>query len=193
MREIVLRSINKQYAVTNFAVNLGADKYHRLKIEDILINEHYETTAGRKKDRLRVNWAFWNDFRKKHPYYCLYLDELHNVISSRQSMSSVNIQMSRFISQIRKVLFDKADNHIFLITQKLKKIDVDWRDLVHLYIECSKIKIGDGIYIKQKFYNTIEAYECGYSIMAKVFRANGYFKYYDSLKMVKFEDSEVYI
>lgn len=169
---------------------------HRIKVADI-INSEKEKLPENSKRKPRVinsvNWKFWEKARQKGNF-SIVLDEVHNLVHSRRSMSKTNILMSKWISQIRKILADKEDSHLILISQKIRKIDVDMRELANLIIECSSIRIGKRTWIRQNFYSSIEAYEYGMKMKSKfIFRANPYFRYYDTLDLVTFEDSEEFI
>jgi len=113
-----------QYALTNFNL-MGIKNFHRIKFADIIKKE---------KKGLKVNWEFWEDVRRKHKNYSIYLDEIHNIIHSRRAMSKTNILMSKWVSQIRKILSDSPNNHLYLISQTMRKIDVDlgtWHRLLY--------------------------------------------------------------
>ena len=175
------------YPLTNF--RLKKIKYHRLKLSDII-----KTKDGKSA----VNWDFWEKVRTTHKAYSIYLDEAHNIIGSRSSMSKQNQLMSRWISQIRKILSDSKDNHIYVITQKPRRIDVNFRELAQVVIECQKITKGKDVYIIQRFYNGFDDYELAKSGLKKAsaksfFKGNKYFKYYDTGEMVTFKDGEEYL
>jgi len=46
--------------------------------------------------------------------------------------------MSMWISQIRKVLGQREQTHIYLVSQKINRIDVAFRDLMHELVLCTK-------------------------------------------------------
>lgn len=77
---------------------------------------------------------------KKAPFDIV-LDELHNIAGSRNSMSKTNKTMSKWISQIRKILAGNEQNHIYLITQRVGAIDIQFRELAHMWIHCQKIAL----------------------------------------------------
>ena len=175
---------NKQFVLTNFKLK-NVKNYHRIKISDIVLKDD--------KGKYTVNWAFWEDMRKKHKSYSIYLDEIHNVIHSRRSMSRMNISMSKWISQIRKVLADNPQNHLYIISQTKRKIDVDFRDLTQIVIDCTAYNIGNNIIIKQKWYDGMISYEYGNRSFSKAFQGNKYFKFFDTNEMVTFSDAEDFI
>lgn len=115
--------------------NSQAPNSFRLKKEHIVLEED----NGKKKE-YRINWEFWNKARDKHGNFHLFLDEVHNLFHSRMSGSKWNIMGTMWIAQIRKVLGDSEKTHIFLISQRLSRIDVAFRDLLHGIIFCQKIK-----------------------------------------------------
>lgn len=179
---------NKQFCLTNFKLKNVKD-YHRIKVSDIIIKEDVEG----KKDRYRVNWDYWENIKSKHKSYSIFLDEIHNIIHSRRSMSRVNIQMSKWVSQIRKILSDSSNNHLYIISQTSRKIDIDFRDLAQIVITCKKIEVGNKVFIKQTWYDGFDSYEIGKKTFKKAFLANRYFKFYDTEEMVTFSDAEEYI
>jgi len=118
---------------------LRGRKVLRLRKEHIII----EKIVGYKKDgtpkiELEVNWKFWNKALHEHGEYHIFLDEIHNIAHARQSMTKWNTLFSMWISQVRKVLGDSERTHIYLISQKLYRIDVAFRDLLHGIIYCEK-------------------------------------------------------
>ena len=101
--------------------------------------------------------------------------------------------MSKWVSQIRKILSDHPTNHLYIISQTASKIDKDFRDLAQVVVTCRKKQIGKRVYIKQRFYDGMHAYEFGKSRASKLFFGNKYFKYYDSTELVTFTDAEEFI
>lgn len=173
---------NKQYALTNFKLNIK--NYHRIKIGDIITKED---------KAYNVNWSYWEKIRKEKSNYSIYLDEVHNIIHSRRSMSKLNIQMSKWVSQIRKILSDSPNNHLYLISQTIRKIDVDFRDLAQLVCVCSKFDMNGNIHIRQRWYTGVEDYIMGKKSITRIFKGNKYFKYYKSTELVTFEDAEDFL
>lgn len=173
-----------QFPLVNF--RLDNIKYHRLKFLDILLQDEKNKYCG-------VNWDFWDIIRKKHRNYSIYLDEIHNIVSSRQSMSRRNVLMSKWLSQIRKILSDSKTNHLYIISQTSRKIDVDFRELAQWFVLCKKYNINGKIWIKQYYYKGYDNFMIGHSHFRKVFLGNPYFKYYDTKEMVRFSDGEDYL
>lgn len=174
---------NKQYALTNFKLK-NLKNYQRLKIADILIKE---------EKKYKVNWEFWENIRSTHKNYSIFLDEIHNIIHSRRSMSPVNIQMSKWVSQIRKILADHPKNHLYIISQTIRKIDVDFRDLAQIIILCRKYELGKRIIIKQTWFNSMADYEIGRKSITTKFYGNRYFDYFKTDELVTFSDAEEFI
>lgn len=188
VREIIK---SKNYPITNF--KLKKYKYHRLKYTDI-ITETIKTGLDDKQRKIKVvNWAFWDNIRKKHSNFSIYLDEAHNIINSRNSMSKDNILLSKWVSQIRKVLSDSPYNHLYVVTQHSRKIDINFRDLTQIVISCSCIKYKNHTYIIQKFFNGFDNYLRNAHKAKAYFNADPYFKYYDTMEMVTFDDSDIYL
>jgi hypothetical protein len=190
----VVKSIvdKKQYCFTNFKLKNLKGKYHRLRFDDI-INDSGDEKERISSRRFSVNWDFWDRVREKHKSFSIYLDEIHNLIHARSSMSTHNKLMSKWVSQIRKITSDSEYNHLYIISQKIRKIDVDFRELAHIYIECNKLEIGKKVYIIHTFYEGIENYEIRKKSHRSYFLANPYFRYFDSKEIIKFGDSEEYI
>ncbi len=174
---------NKQFALTNFKLK-NVENYHRLKISDILVKD---------EKKYRVNWDFWEDIRKKHKNYSIFLDEIHNIIHSRRSMTSVNIQMSKWVSQIRKILADHPTNHLYLISQTARKIDVDFRDLAQIVILCRKYEFGSIVLIKQMWFEGMQNYEFGRKKLMTRFWGNKYYRYFKTGELVTFSDADKFL
>lgn len=175
----------KQYALTNFKLK-GIDNYSRIKVSDIIKDD-------REKKTKSVNWEYWDSMRKNHDSYSIYLDEIHNLIHSRRSMTKTNILMSKWISQIRKILSDHPKNHIYCISQTIRKIDVDFRELAQIVIECSKVELKSGVFIRQRWYNGVEDYLMKRKTLTTAFKGDRYFKHYDTRGLVTFSDADEYI
>lgn len=174
------------FSYTNFPMK-NFKNYHRIKLDDVIIR-------GEKKKDWRVNWDFWQKARKKHKNISIYLDEIHNVIHARRSMSSLNLLMSKWVSQIRKLTSDSETNHLYIISQTLRKIDVDFRDLAQVFIVCRKAQFNKRVLIVNRYYESIEAIE--ERLRPKLvtrFWADKFFRYYDTLDFVTFGDVEEYI
>lgn len=199
---------SKNLCFVNYDIKCKNTK--RLKKEDIVHEEVTEyTKTGKPKTETKINWKFWNDALKKHGNYHLFLDEFHNIAHSRQSQTKWNTMMSMWISQIRKVLGASETTHIYLVSQRLKRIDVAFRDLMHLLIYCQKVQckpfvdtyvIEDGKKVIKKlpitwvlnYYFSGEDLEYDYSSFLagnksykyrSGFIANPYFQYYDSYQL----------
>lgn len=172
----------QNFPITNF--RLKTINYHRLKYPDII-----ET----KDKKLTVNWKFWESIRKNHNFYSIFLDEAHNIINARTSMSKNNIILSRWISQIRKILSDHPRNHIYIITQKPRKIDVNFRDLTQVVIECEKLEQNNKVYIIQRYYEGFDNYYLNRLKAKLIYRAEKYFQFFNTNEMVKFSDADEYV
>lgn len=151
--------------LTNFNVKNNKNVY-RLKREDV-IQEQSTIPEGCKKPvtKKSVNWDFWAEHRNCD----VFLDEVHNLISSRNSMSTSNRVFSEWVSQIRKVwsqsgdtnlieTIKRLDNTIFnkiwtealsrsrnlyYISQTERKTDINFRELTQVLIRCRKIIIDN--------------------------------------------------
>jgi len=185
----------------------------RLKEEHII----HKVKKGEKRNgdiiyQDEVNYDFWEKMQQKGEPFDIIIDEVHNVLHSRRSMSSWNTNFSKWLAQIRKVLGSSEKNHLYLISQRLNAIDISARELCHQIIALRKVmsnpitktvvremgrkktKMLPSVYIL-KFYfsgedaiNAYEAFKNGiksYSVRS-AFVANPYFQYYDSYSMVRF-------
>jgi len=101
--------------------------------------------------------------------------------------------MSKWVSQIRKILADSTENNLYLISQTMRKIDVDFRELSSLIITHQKREIGKDVYIRQNFFNSLIDFEMNFKSASRVFKGNKYFKYYKSTELVTFSDADEYV
>ena len=210
VKEIITRNKN---CYVNFDIKYrGAT---RLKESHII----KETLHEKGKPKLSVNWEFWNKLIREGKQFDIYIDEAHNVLNSRRSMSTWNNLFTSWITQIRKLLGSSEQNHLYLITQRLNSLDLVVRDLCHLIIYCNKIQstekstttiIENGRIKEKKLPNTwiIKTIFFGNYCIDKfnafienqselndgktIFLGNPFFKYYDSFSLVTFGES-VYI
>ena len=206
VKEIVSR---KQKTFTNF--DLYGMPYERLKYEHIFKQE-----VDGKKKIMKLNFDFWKKQTEKGGFD-IYLDEFHNIMNSRRAMSKRNVILSDFLSQIRKVLGQSEVNNLYLITQKIKRIDVNSRDLAHWVIECDKHQFNDvliptkviedgkevikrlpmTVIYKRMFsspesYNAFNEFGSNTCLSTTRFIANWYYKYFNSYELIDF-GSEDYI
>ena len=214
IKEIVRRKIPTY-------VNFSSDaKYsHRLKVDDIIKKVTETNNKGKEKELLKVNWDFWEKTRKKG-MFDVYLDEVHNVLNSRRSMSKWNILAGIWLSQIRKIFDSSEKNHLYLMSQKLARVDIIARDLLYYIIYCQKVEMPDHlieteVMVKGKLVkkmlpsvfifnihftgvNCVEKYMYWEYRHLKTydfktyFLANPYYKFYNSYEIIKFGD-EVYL
>ena len=182
----------------------GKINFTRLKMEHIIATQKIE-----KKEFNQVNWPFWNEMRKKHGNFSLYIDEIHNIMHARRSMSKDNILLSKFFSQIRKVCGESETTDLVCISQEENKVDVDIKNIAQEIIFCKKFfkgeketlmrhkgglitKIIKGIYIMQyhfigpyclddyiRFRNGMKTYS-----FRTLFCANNYLRFYDSHEFI---------
>ena len=188
---------NMQKVYINFRLK-NIKNCHRIKIADIinLPNTRIQMIGDKEyktKVPASVNWDFWENVRETNKSYSIVIDEIHNVIHSRRSMSRTNILMSKWVSQIRKILSDHPYNHLYIISQTISKIDKDFRDLAQIIVECKKFEKNKNIYIKQTYYSGMTSYQYGFKAVSKVFKGNPYFRYYDSTELINFADAEEYL
>lgn len=182
VKEIVTR---KTFAYTNFKLK-HFKNYHRIRYNDIIIQEE-------KLKDWRVNWDFWKKATEKNKNYSVYLDEIHNVVHARRSMSKTNILMSKWVSQIRKVLSDKPNNHLYIISQTLSKIDKDFRDLTQMFITCRTAQLKRKLIIINDYHTSAYNVEIRNAFASSYFHAERFFNNYDTNEMIRFEDAEEFI
>jgi len=193
---------------TNFDMK-GIKGYRRLKHSDIVMQkvESFKKDGSPKKVSLDVNFGFWEKEMKKGGFD-VYIDELQGIANSRRSQSNENVVWNKFISQIRKMLGSTEKNNIYLITQRPNSIDVQFRELAHVWILCNKILIHsvevktntpEGIknlplcVITMSWFRSLEELEL-YSkyessnlpFHQSWFMGNGFYKYYDSYSLIDF-------
>jgi hypothetical protein len=171
---------SKNFAYTNFKVKEKLP-YHRLNFQDIFLFATNEKTS--KKTIMGINFDFWNTALKKKNF-SIYIDEVHNYFHARTAMTKLNIWFSKWYSQIRKVLQDSEQNHLVLITQSLRKIDIDARELASIIIECHKYSANNIVIIRLSYYDGAQNYELGRKSKIEVFEGNDFFKFYDSLELL---------
>ena len=191
----VIKELVERSAYSQAYVNFKTKKIpgcHRIKMDMIITKETEEGSRGKLTTTKKVNWQFWNELKKKNQRFSIYLDEVHNILNSRMSMSKNNVLMGMWIAQIRKVFGGTESDHLYIISQKLRRIDVNLRDLAHWVIECNKVMIGDKVIIIRTYYQGADAYEMGVQYSKTYFTANPFFKYYDSYELVDF-GSDVYL
>jgi len=203
VKEIVDR---QQRIFTNFEIN--GLKHTRLKY-DHLFKEDEEN-----KKKMKLNFSFWKTAISKGNFD-IYLDEFHNVMNARRSMSKRNVLASDWLSQIRKILGESEYNNLYLMTQKLRRIDINSRDLAQKCIKCIKqefkdvlipteVMIEGKLTVKRlpltmiyKYHfpdadalNAFEFYGMNTCNGMTRFVGNGYFKYFNSYQLVDFGSQE---
>jgi len=202
----------KQKAFVNF--KLTGIPSTRLKYEHLFKQVVETNDKGKESTKMKLNFAFWNK-QTKTGGFDIYLDEFHNVMSSRRSMSKKNILLSDWLSQVRKILGQTEKNNLYLITQKVKRIDVTSRDLAHFCILCNKetlpITMPTKVMVKGKlvtkelpvtivfrrFFNDTDSLDLydrfGVDTQCRppdYFIGNPYYKYYDSYELIEFGTEE---
>jgi pimeloyl-CoA synthetase len=173
----------------------------------------FKKVTDGKKEEFQVNWPFWNEQRQKFGDFSIYIDEIHNIMHSRRSMSKENIVLSKWFSQIRKVCGSSETTDLVIISQEENKVDIDIKNLAQEIIYCSKLYKGTvvcdafdgariehkkmrGVYIMQykftgayclekylQFRNGAKSYD-----ERMVFCGNPYMKYYNSHEFITMGD-----
>lgn len=167
-----------------------------------------------KQKTYAVNYDFWKEAWTKEGF-SIFLDEAHNIIGAREAMSKWNIEVGKWISQIRKLLGTNEDNDLILASQRIEGIDVAARKLAAEIIECQKIilynlapiptivledgilktkmlhpvmiilYIFQGTYCLDKYLSWRDYGDKTYDIKSG-FIANPFFQYYDSYALIDF-------
>lgn len=194
IKEIVDR---KNRVFCNFAVDLP--NAIRLKESDIVESK----CIGYKKDgtpnlTYSINWDFWNKQRKAK--FDIIIDEVHNVLHSRRSMTKWNTLVSMWLSQIRHLLDSDEKNHLYLISQRVDAIDISARELAGEIIYISKQVIGKKVWIKKTYFKGVYCLDKfrQFQIGEKTydyktyFMANPYFRFYDTREIIPFGE-DVYL
>jgi len=185
---------------------LNKNNYHRLKFSDIILQED---------KNLRLNWEFWKTTTKKYGGFNIVLDEIHNIMHSRRSMSKNNIILSQWVAQIRKVLGSSEKHDFICISQETDRIDSSIRDLTNEIVYCDKFISNTRLKTKVQqdgktcfkelnkvwvfcyhflgsgCLNRYNAFRIGgaktYDYVS-YFLGNPYFQFYDSYEMIDFGD-----
>lgn len=202
-------------------VNLNVDcgHVHRLKKDDIVqeadipYQVHLKKgTETRYKKGLEVNWDFWESANTRFKRFHIFADEAHNLFSARRSATKWNILCLQWGSQLRKFLSDKEDTHFHLITQRLTRVEVGFRDLLNKIIAVRKFETdvmiptpvresGEIVYrllpwtwflqyhfdrecCEQDYYDWLIDGKKTYQRRTK-FTGNFYYRFYDSYEIVK--------
>lgn len=203
----------EQKIFSNMKITSGNNT--RLKFEHIIQTGITEDSRGKQKEVKLVNWDFWKSTLKKHTSFSIYLDEMHNIFSSRLSNTKNNVTLSRWLAQIRKITGSNENTDLVAITQEITRVDVVIRELCHEIIYCTKIVINNDIVNTQIRLNgrlvtkklpatyILQTYFTGPGAVARYSRyrntgdksaynrrtcmfANPIFKYYDSYEIIEF-------
>jgi hypothetical protein len=186
IREIKRRN---RVAFTNFDCSLP--NVIRLKKDDIL--QEY-VREDNKKD-YKVNWDFWNNAREKFKSFDIYIDEIAGIFSGRSAMTRYSIVGMSWIQQIRKIFGNSKQSNIYLICQRIERLDIAWRDLTQKVILCTKIEKGEKVISLQYHFNSdtslsasqkFEYFKMGTKCYNRrlAFVGNSYFKYYDTYQFL---------
>lgn len=106
-----------------------------------MIISHKQVDTKRKKDgttepvfKDELNIGFWQDAVKKHTNgLSVVLDELHNIVGARTSMSKQNIIFNKWMSLIRRMLGSdpQIQGDLIIISQLTRQIDIIAREMAH--------------------------------------------------------------
>lgn len=121
---------------TNFP--LTTLKHHRLRTDEIVTRPKDE--KGRPL-RPAPNLGFWSQELLKNERISIYLDEVHNILDARNAMTNWNKAITKWITQVRKVLGENEENNLTLISQRANAVDVFGRDLAGEVVMCEKVLI----------------------------------------------------
>lgn len=194
-------------------MTLTAPNYHRIRTSEVLQYDQDE----KGKISVAPNWEYWKAQIKKHKGFHIYLDEVHNLMNARRSMSKQNVALMAWVSQIRKVTGDSEIHDLIVISQELERMDITIRDLLNEIIYCEKITLPQHTptlaykrgkiqlldlpktYIMQTVFTGTRCVPQYWSwrlggartyTSRRAFYANPMFKYYNSYEIVEFGESE---
>ena len=184
-------------------VNFICKDKKSFRLEESHIIKTIENVGERGKitKKREVNWDFW---RQHIDGFDIYLDEVHNILSSRRSMSGWNVIITQWIAQIRKLLGESEEFNLYMASQRLNAIDVSARELADEIIYCKKIikningtkhvfvinYFFTGEYCMENYLKFRAGIKC-YNYR-NIFYGNNLFKYYKTHDIIDF-GSSVYI
>jgi len=200
---------SKELCYTNFHVRTP----HTKRLKYAMILEYDENNKP-----IRVNWDYWKDSIQKYGGFNIVIDELHNLLNARRSMTKDNILITQWVAQLRKVTGENEVYDFLCISQELMRIDIAVRDLAHEIIVCEKF-VGDKLIPTIVYENgrrqkrmipeiwIMNIYFTGQSCVDRyerwkyygtksynkrnMYRANSYLRFYDSYEIVNFGETEL--
>ena len=176
-------------------------------------NEIINEKSGKVvKTEKSVNWKFWKEAIKKYGGYDFVLDEVQQLVNARRAMSRESILLTMWFAQIRKIMGSTEQHEIVLISQRISKIDVAWRDLIHEVVITQKVEMKKRIptrlwengkivtrlipeiriinfhFLGDSCLSNAEGHMMGMKCHSYKdwFVANSYMQYYDSYSIVEF-------
>jgi DNA-directed RNA polymerase subunit RPC12/RpoP len=94
---------------------------------EMIIKRELIGTKGKRDPQPVYDWKMNQEFwiKQKEPMNIV-LDEVHNMMDSRRSMSKANVIMGNFMALLRRVLGAQHGNYgeLVLITQLLRRVDI---------------------------------------------------------------------
>jgi hypothetical protein len=197
--------------------NIQTSLPNTIRLKWSMILKDVQANPNTKHIKKEVNWEFWQKQLDANQNFNIYIDELHNVLDSRMSMSTSSVKTTHWISQIRKIMGQSEKADFLVVSQGLDKIDKRVYGLAHEIIYCKKQQKPEMIMTKclqngriinklcplthiityyfrgedcvPKYLYFKEAGQRTYDAH-KFYFANPYFKYYDSYQIVDFGESE---
>ena len=127
VKEVLENSLKGQRAFVNFSTK-RIQNVKRLKFQHFIKIDQEVSERGKVTTTKSINYDFWKEQFRKGPF-SIYIDELHNIFSSRRAMSKNSVLLMQFFAQIRKILQDREDCHLYCITQKLMRVDPAIREM----------------------------------------------------------------
>src|SRR6056297_725297 len=108
VKEIVTDKSHRKY-ISN--IKTKGTKNNMLMDSSMIVKK--EIIEGKKKDKekLSLNIDFWKMINEKYGAVSVVIDEFHNIMDSRRSMSSLNKILSEFISLLRRVLGEDSSGY----------------------------------------------------------------------------------
>ena len=135
----------------------------------------HEVMANFKIDVPNYKRISFTDIVKHRKQRLVILDEAYNVADSRRSGSNINVILSHFVFQSRKL---KAD--LIIICQENSSIDLRLRDLADFIIETRLVKDGFDYDVYDPYDNYITTYHLDYDYAEKEL-----FNKYDSYDLIE--------
>ena len=149
MKELATRPYKAYTNFKTFNINKPLERLKWSQIYNKIPKEHYKDGRVKKWD-YTMNYEYWRKQIKQEPFD-IFIDEMQEMMHSRRGQSHQSICGTKWVSQIRKILGYDEENHLYVITQRPRSIDIHCRELAQYWIYCDKITLP--IPMKTKMFN----------------------------------------